>query len=183
MKPQAPFWCLKIRVELPFERQIKCLQINKTDATNKTSCREGEAHWVSWHSVCLEWELCTLSAAHCGSAWCTLSTRGSAHACMPCALFTACGWGAVQQPHPTSPGICTQTSSTSSHTPLLLFVLVFREEDGGAQGIVYPVVLQYTCTCMCPQGVGKLLCFFLLGLVFVRQWMWSVSFQVMPRAT
>lgn len=59
----------------------------------------------------------------------------------------------------TSPGICIQINSTSSHTPLLLFVLVLREENGGSSSPMCSLVLQYTCTCMWAQVVGKLFFF------------------------
>ena len=69
--------------------------------TNLTQRKKREAHSVkligalfgtgSLHAFCGTWF---------GSAWRTLCTNGSGHACMRGAVFTACGRGAVQQLHP-----------------------------------------------------------------------------------
>lgn len=136
---------------------------------------------MSWCSVCLEWDPCTLSAAHGWALlWHTLCTTGSAHACMPGAVFTACGRGAVQQPHP--PHICIQASSASSHTSLL-FVLVFRERTAGPRA---PCALRFCSTRVCSRELKwwECCCFFSLRLIIcVWQRMGSLTFQVLPRAT
>lgn len=124
-----------------------------------TSTTQGETHLVSWHSVCLEFrESCTLSTAHDWTLLGVHGVRGDQHMhALHCVYSLWQGRGTAASS--IAPCICIQTSSTSSHTPLPLFVLVFREEDSGSQSPMCSVVLQYTCTCMWAQVVGKLLFF------------------------
>lgn len=81
------------------------------------------------------WDPCTLSAAHgpASALAYTLSNRDQhMRAHMPGAVFTACGRGAVQQPHPPHRASASKPAAPAATLALLLFVLVFGEEDGGS---------------------------------------------------
>lgn len=81
-------------------RAESVFQFNLIEATNENnfSQRKGKSHLVKWAVAVFVWN--RISAAHGLPLPGIHRARGSAHACMPGAVFTACGRGAVQQPHP-----------------------------------------------------------------------------------
>lgn len=91
----------------------------------------------SLHALCSTW---------LGSAWCTLCTRGSAHACIPGAVFTACGRGAVQQPPPPH-----RASASKPAVPAatLLCSCLFWSSGRRTAGLRAPCALWFCSTRVC----------------------------------